>query len=102
LVTNYANAEHRILLALGKIHDSAHVTVNGHSLPPIWFPPYTVDITPHCTEGMNEIRVVVTIPLRNCLVGYGLVKGSSYGTHKKMPLKPAGILGVPRIVVIRE
>ena len=35
----------RVVLDLGMVKDIAEVTVNGHTYPALWCPPYKVDIT---------------------------------------------------------
>lgn len=41
----------RVVLDLGKVKDIAEVTVNGHSYPALWCPPYKVDITEQIENG---------------------------------------------------
>jgi hypothetical protein len=59
----------QIHLNLGKVHDLAHVTVNGKDLGVLWQPPFTMDISSALKTGENLLEIAVTNTWHNRLVG---------------------------------
>ena len=58
----------RIVLDLGKVKDFAEVSVNGKAYPPLWRPPFRVDITEAVKESLDfEIKITNLWP--NRLIG---------------------------------
>lgn len=48
------------LLDLGRVCESARVTLNGHPLMPLWCPPFAEPVGQWLKPGKNELRVEVT------------------------------------------
>jgi len=60
----------RVMLDLGRVKNFAEVTVNGIKYPPLWRPPFRVDITDAVREeGTLDIEVKVTNLWPNRLIG---------------------------------
>ena len=60
----------RAILDLGEVKDFAEVAVNGKKYPPLWRPPFRVDITDAARdEGTLDIEVKVTNLWPNRLIG---------------------------------
>ena len=57
-----------LLLDLGDVDMIAEVTVNGHTLRPMWCQPYAADIAEYVTQGENTLQVKVTSTWFNRLV----------------------------------
>ncbi|MFG2357887.1 glycosylhydrolase-like jelly roll fold domain-containing protein [Streptomyces sp. NPDC048521] len=67
----------RVLLDLGDVRDVAEVTVNGRTLAPLLWAPFTADVTGLLRTGRNTVRVRVANTLSN---------------ERNKPL-PSGLLG---------
>jgi hypothetical protein len=63
------NADKRILLDLGELHDIAELEVNGQNVGVLWSPPYRTEITPYLKPGKNRLTVSVTNNWANRLIG---------------------------------
>lgn len=59
----------KVILDLGNVLDLATVKINGHSLPAVWTPPFTADITAFVKPGDNTLEVEVTNLWPNRLIG---------------------------------
>ena len=59
----------RIILDLGTVKNFAEVTVNGRAYPPLWKPPYRLDITDALSSGSSSLAVKVTNLWPNRLIG---------------------------------
>jgi hypothetical protein len=59
----------RVVLDLGELHDIAELTVNGHNVGVLWYPPYRADVTPWLNAGDNTVIVHVTTNWANRLIG---------------------------------
>ena len=67
----------RIMLDLGRVKNFAEVTVNGKKYPPLWRPPYRVDVTDAIGErgtgngerGVLDLEIKVTNLWPNRLIG---------------------------------
>ena len=123
-------ANMRVVLDLGDVKNLATVTVNGRTYPPLWRPPFRVDVT-DAWAATNRIAVCVATLWPNRLIGDeqlppdcewrgGLVripewveKGerSPTGRHtfttwrlwrKDEPLLPSGLLGPVRRIVTTD
>lgn len=88
------------ILRLGKLHDLAHVRVNGLDCGIVWTAPYESEITQALKEGENKIEIEVVNTWANALRGSDLgcppFDGIwTNGTYRmKTPeLLPAGLLG---------
>jgi len=57
-----------LLLDLGDVDMIAEVTVNGHTLRPMWCQPYAADIAEYVSQGENTLQVKVTSTWFNRLV----------------------------------
>lgn len=53
------------VLDIGKVHESAHVWVNGHDAGILWAIPFKVRIGQYLKEGNNEIRIEVANLMAN-------------------------------------
>lgn len=62
-------ADARYVLDLGELHGAAAVIVNGHAVGHAVFAPYRLDVTDYLHAGENTVRIEVTPPLRNRLLG---------------------------------
>ncbi len=58
-----------LFLDLGQVKNIASVTLNGTSLPTLWKPPYTADISRIAHAGSNTLKVRVTNLWPNRLIG---------------------------------
>ncbi len=76
----------RIVLDLGHVFETAVVTVNGQSLPPLAFEPYRADVTEVVRPGSNELLVVVANTNANAF---------------ERRERPSGLLGPVRLLTIR-
>jgi hypothetical protein len=96
----------RYLLDLGAVHAAADVTVNGQAVGHVIFSPYQLDITEFVKVGENSLRIKVTPPLRNRLVGkalsgdpeYRQFAGGFFGASKPIP---SGLEGPAAIKIDR-
>lgn len=57
-----------ILLNLGNVDMIAEVTINGHTLRPLWCAPYSINITDYTKQGTNTLQIKVTSTWFNRLV----------------------------------
>ncbi len=86
-------------LDLGTVKHVANVTLNDTTLPPLIFPPYTVNIAPYLKEGNNILEIRVITAQSNQFLGKALSGEDLYGKYKKRPLMPSGLLGPVHIMV---
>lgn len=75
----------RIYLDLGRVHDIAHVQINGKSVGVKMWAPYIFDITQFISIGQNTIKIEVTNTIANRICGLKL---------------PSGLLGPIRVCII--
>jgi hypothetical protein len=59
----------KVILDLGNVLELATVKINGHSLPAVWTPPFTADITAFVKPGNNTLEAEVTNLWPNRLIG---------------------------------
>jgi hypothetical protein len=59
----------KVILDLGNVLELAAVKINGHSLPAVWAPPFTADITAFVKPGNNTLEAEVTNLWPNRLIG---------------------------------
>jgi len=52
--------EHRVILNLGDVRESAHVYVNDIDAGIVFCAPFEIDITPYLRKGKNTLRIEVT------------------------------------------
>ncbi|MHA1699886.1 MAG: glycosyl hydrolase [Promethearchaeota archaeon] len=99
----YLDPSWRILLDLGKVHDTAIIRVNGQLVATILVPPYETEITSMVRSGANTLSIKVTCTLRNLLVGYGRenIKNNAWRHYKRRSLMPAGIIGPANIYFMK-
>ena len=59
------------MLDLGRVKNFAEVTVNGRKYPPLWRPPYRVDVTDAIKPGSDtlDLEIKVTNLWPNRLIG---------------------------------
>lgn len=53
-------SEERIVLDLGEVHEIAEVSVNGKTYPPLWRPPFRIDVT-EALAGTRTLRLSVKV-----------------------------------------
>ena len=58
-----------LLLDLGKIKDTAEVTVNGKAVGLVWRSPFRVDVTDALKPGANRLEIKVTSLWANRMIG---------------------------------
>ena len=63
----------RVILDLGEVKDFAEVKVNGKSYPPLWRPPFRIDITDALVQQQNDIEIRVANLWPNRLIGDDLL-----------------------------
>ena len=63
------SAGERILLDLGEVKNFAEIAVNGKTYPPMWRPPFRVDVTDAVVDGPLNLEVKVTNLWPNRLIG---------------------------------
>ena len=89
----------RVVLDLGKVGDTAHVTLNGCDLGCALAAPFAFDVTGKLVSGENTLRIEVTNTLRNGLVGVGAFAGGpAIGGPGPRELSMSGIVGPVRLV----
>jgi hypothetical protein len=88
------------LLDIGRVEALATVTVNGHTFPTLWKPPYQLDITAALKPGTNDLAVTVVNAWHNRLVGDAALPAetrqrwvSKNTVRANAPLQPSGLLG---------
>ena len=59
----------RVMLDLGEVKNFAEVTVNGKKFPPLWKPPFSIDVTDVAGEGRLDLEIKVTNLWPNRLIG---------------------------------
>ena len=57
------------MLDLGEVKNFAEVTVNGKKFPPLWKPPFSIDVTDVAGEGRLDLEIKVTNLWPNRLIG---------------------------------
>ncbi|MBX2925519.1 MAG: glycoside hydrolase family 2 [Chitinophagaceae bacterium] len=70
-VSNLHLKRSKVILDLGNVLELATVRINGHTLPVVWTPPFTADITAFVKPGNNLLEVEVTNLWPNRLIGDG-------------------------------
>ncbi len=100
------------LLDLGQVESMAEVTLNGHTFPVLWKPPYRLNVDAALRPGANQLAVRVVNVWHNRLVGERLgVEGladpkvwtSNTPNYKPAePLLPSGLIGPVRLVTLRS
>ena len=94
LEEKYIQQNLKIILSLGRVHDTAVVKINGIKTQPILVYPFEIDITPYVKSGENNVEIAVTPTIRNRLIGYGKNGGKDWINHKnKKELMPSGLIG---------
>ncbi len=58
-----------LYLDLGRVHDLARITLNGHEVGVVWTAPYKIDITTALREGDNQLEIEVANRWPNRLIG---------------------------------
>jgi hypothetical protein len=106
LQSEIINRKSAILLDLGDVWNMAQVTVNGKTFPPLWKPPFRVDISEAVRAGENELQIEVVNTWVNRIIGDLNLPQSERKTWltinphtKNSPLRPAGLLGPVRLLV---
>lgn len=96
--------ETRIELDLGRVRDVAEVAVNGAAGPTLLLRPYRADVTSLLRPGRNELRITVTNPPLNRMIGAGMRLGMLFAEgYARPPARlPAGLLGPVRLLVVRR
>ena len=70
LPKTFAKGGGRVVLNLGRVKNVAEVTVNGRAYPPLWRPPFRVDVTDAVqAEGAVKLQVRVANLWPNRLIG---------------------------------
>ncbi len=80
------HAGQRLVLDLGRVFETAQVTVNGVVLPPLAWAPFTVDISAAVQLGTNQLEIVVANTNANAF------EGSE---------RPGGLLGPVVLTLVR-
>ncbi|NPV80670.1 MAG: hypothetical protein HPY52_10405 [Firmicutes bacterium] len=78
--------KYELFLEFEDVKSTAEVTLNGHKLPPLIWPPYRVNISEAARVGENEVEIRVTNTIANLLA----------------TPRPAGILGAVKVVPYRK
>ncbi|MCQ2388373.1 MAG: hypothetical protein MJ138_01510 [Kiritimatiellae bacterium] len=60
LPKGFADGKSRVVLDLGRVKNVAEVTVNGKAFPPLWRPPFRVDVTDAVRAG-EPVRLAVRV-----------------------------------------
>ncbi|CAN5426858.1 hypothetical protein BH10PSE4_BH10PSE4_09320 [soil metagenome] len=89
----------RLLLNLGDVREFATVTLNGKTLPVLWKPPFSVDVTDQLKPGANQLSVRVVNFWANRMIG-DLQPGARKHTFAPIQpfeaassLSPSGLIG---------
>jgi hypothetical protein len=108
------------LLDLGKVCESARVTLNGKSLGTLFCPPFRVSVGEHLKAGRNTLVVEVTNLAANRIadmdrrkVNWKYFYDANLATHpdakqrgmldaSKWPLFDSGLLGPVQLVPVKE
>jgi hypothetical protein len=80
------HAGQRLVLDLGRVFETAQVTVNGFALPPLAWAPFTVDISAAVQLGINQLDIVVANTNANAFEGFE---------------RPGGLLGPVVLTLVR-
>ncbi len=109
----------RWILELGKVSETAEVTLNQKRIGVRWMQPYDFDVTRELSKGENLLRIAVTNTLHNHVVGlqatpdlpavlrkryqkqaegYRLGANALQQFDLKHPLLPAGLFGPVRLI----
>jgi hypothetical protein len=95
----------QLWIDLGEVKNLAEVSVNGKSLGVVWHAPYRVDVTGALKPGANELKIVVTNPWVNRLIGdqqpdattkYTFAPSKPYKANS--PLVASGLLGPVQLI----
>ena len=94
-------AGRRVFLDLGRVGDTATVSINGIPAGTALCAPFAVEVTDQIRSGVNNISIEVTNTLRNGLVASGAFKnGPSIGGPGPRELAMSGIVGPVRLVAL--
>jgi hypothetical protein len=63
------NTNKKWILDLGTVNDMVEVTINHKKVGTLWYPPFTIDVSPFMQSGNNEIQIDVTNNWVNRLIG---------------------------------
>jgi hypothetical protein len=77
------DATTQYMLDLGTVFETASVTINGVTLPPLAWPPYQIDISAHVRSGENSLEITVANTNTNAFEGRE---------------RPSGMLGPVRLL----
>ena len=92
-------------LSLGRVEQIARVTLNGHTLRPLWTPPYRLAVDDLLQEGKNKLCIEVTNTWFNRLAYDALLPDTerkTWTTNYPVPgtsLRESGLIGPVRILV---
>lgn len=89
----------RILLSIPSFGSTARVELNGQVLETIWDPNFKPDVTEYMHPGKNDVKIIVTNPWRNRLVGD---KAGIPSTEKHWTTSPLQQKHVPPQQIIHE
>jgi hypothetical protein len=99
------------LLDLGTVESLAEVTLNGHTFPVLWKPPYRIDVSAALRPGSNDLAVRVVNVWHNRLVGERLGIKDLGGADvwastmppfpPSEPLLPSGLIGPVRLPILQ-
>jgi hypothetical protein len=110
-------AGHSICLDLGTMFNITEVIINGQSLGTCWKKPFRKDITPAIVSGNNTLELKVTNLWPNRLIGdqslpeekrftetniTDMSRGGRKYFEKDDPLKPSGLIGPVKVIVIQN
>ncbi|NRA02964.1 MAG: hypothetical protein HRU00_10225, partial [Myxococcales bacterium] len=87
------------LLDLGRVEAAAEVELNGQRLGSLLFAPFRIDISKALVPGDNQLRITITPPTRNALLGQA-ARGDPALAHLRARANTslsAGLLGPVRI-----
>ena len=96
------NEDRCIILDLGDVKDFAEVTVNGKKYPPLWRPPFKVDITDAANAPHLDLEIKVTNRWPNRLIGDDILYPDDcewkLRWHQWQKLNEPGITEIPQWV----
>lgn len=100
-----------LLLTLGNLRETAHVTLNDSSLGDIWCPGYRMNASGLLRKNGNNLKISVSNVYRNRILGdliqYGEMKNLWTTSpvdqllSRYMPLKESGLIGPVEIIPVR-
>lgn len=98
-------ANQRFILDLGRVANSAEVTINGKRAALLWASPYRLDATPLLKAGANRIEIAVTNTWRNRLIYDASLPENQRktwtiaGPPANAAPEPAGLIGLVQLRV---